>query len=60
MVKEKLGNNYNPNFIKDLNFTDMETPIYWLPQLKKNDSNYRKILEDDHREMHKRKKIPQI
>ncbi len=56
LVKEKLGDYYNPNFIKDLTFIDMDTLIYWLPHLKKKDSNFRKILEGHHRGMHYKKK----
>jgi len=57
LVKEKLGDKYNRNFIRDLTFVDMDTLIYWLPHLKEKDSNFRKIIEKHHRGMNFQKKI---
>lgn len=57
LVKEKLGDKYNRNLIRDLTFIDMDTLIYWLPHLKVKDANFRKIMEEHHRGMNFQKKI---
>src|SRR5690606_15031291 len=46
LVKEKLGEKYNPNFIKSLTVIDMDTLIYWTPYLTQKDSNFKKILDE--------------
>lgn len=56
LVKEKLGDKYNPNFIKSLTIIDMDTLIYWLPHLEMNDSNFRKIIDDHLKNMGDKKK----
>ena len=57
LVKEKLGDKYNSNFIKNLTIIDIDTLIYWLPHLEKNDSNFRKIVDDHLKRMSVKKKI---
>lgn len=57
LVKEKLGNKYNPNFIKNLTIIDIDTLIYWLPHLEKNDSNFREIIDDHLKNMTSLKKV---
>jgi hypothetical protein len=56
-VKEKLGNRYNPNFIKNLTIIDIDTLIFWQPHLEKNDSNFRKIIDSHLKNMNTRKKV---
>ncbi len=56
-VKEKLGDKYNSNFIKNLTIIDIDTLIFWLPHLEKNDSNFRKIIDDHLKNMNTRKKV---
>ncbi len=53
LVKEKLGEDYNPSLIRDLTFIDMDTLIYWLPHLKKKDRNFREIIDSHHKAMKK-------
>ncbi|WP_157757628.1 hypothetical protein [Pseudalgibacter alginicilyticus] len=57
LVRDKLGENYNPSFIRDLTFIDMDTLIYWLPHLKKKDRNFKDIIDLHHKAM---KKVPNI
>lgn len=56
-IKNRLGNNYNPDFIKNLTLIDIDTIIYWLPDLKKADHNFKKILEEHHTKMKKNPKV---
>lgn len=53
LVKEKLGENYNPSLIRDLTFIDMDTLVYWLPNLEKKDRNFRDIIDSHHKAMKK-------
>ncbi|MBQ0769202.1 MAG: hypothetical protein KBT58_07915 [Bizionia sp.] len=53
LVREKLGEQYNPSIIRDLTFIDMDTLIYWLPHLKKKDSNLKDIIDSHHKAMKK-------
>ena len=53
LVKERLGDSYNPNFIKPLTFIDMDTLIYWTPYLVKKDKYFREIIEDHHKAMNR-------
>lgn len=46
LVKEKLGDKYNPNFIKPLTIIDIDTLIYWTPHLTKKDSHFKEIIDD--------------
>jgi hypothetical protein len=57
LVKEKLGDKYNSNFIKNLTIIDIDTLIYWLPYLEKNDSNFREIIDDHLKNMTNRKTV---
>jgi len=57
LVRKKLGEKYNPNFIKDLTLIDIDTLIYWSPYLEKNDSNFRDIIEDHLKCMSANKKV---
>lgn len=45
-IKEKLGDRYNPSFIKNLTIVDFDTLIYWQTHLVEKDANFRKILDD--------------
>jgi hypothetical protein len=56
-VKEKLGDKYNPNFIKPLTIIDIDTLIFWAPHLTKKDSNFKEIIDDHLRKMTTRKKV---
>ena len=56
-VKEKLGDKYNPNFIKPLTIIDIDTLIFWTPHLTKKDSNFKKIIDDHLNKMNTRKKV---
>ena len=56
-VKEKLGDKYNPNFIKQLTIIDINTLIYWTPHLIERDSNLRKIIDEHLKNMNTRKKV---
>lgn len=51
LVKERLGDAYNPNFIRPLTFIDIDTLIYWTPYLVKKDKHFREIIEDHHKAM---------
>lgn len=53
LVKERLGDSYNPNFIRPLTFIDMDTLIYWTPYLVKKDKYFREIIEDHHKAMNR-------
>ncbi|GAA0743127.1 hypothetical protein [Gaetbulibacter jejuensis] len=53
LVKEKLGDNYNPSLIRDLTFIDIDTLIYWLPHLKLKDRNFKNIIDVHHKAMKK-------
>ncbi|MGZ2371449.1 hypothetical protein ACXR6G_16840 [Ancylomarina sp. YFZ004] len=44
-IKERLKENYNPNYIKDLIILDIDTLIYWLPYLTLRDNNFKDILD---------------
>ncbi|OAV70241.1 hypothetical protein Barb4_01484 [Bacteroidales bacterium Barb4] len=45
--REKLGNEYTKNsLVKDLTMIDIDTLIYWLPYLKQNQKNFRKIVHN--------------
>ncbi|WP_289038512.1 hypothetical protein [uncultured Zobellia sp.] len=44
-IKEKLGDRYNPSFIKNLTVIDFDTLIYWQTHLVEKDANFRKILD---------------
>lgn len=57
LVKERLGENYNPHYIRDLTLIDMDTLIYWSPHLKQSDSHFRRIMEAHHRGMGHQKRI---
>lgn len=57
LVKEKLGNKYNPNFIKNLTFIDIDTLIFWQPHLMTKDSNLKVIINAHHRKMNEVAKI---
>lgn len=57
LVKEKLGEKYNPNFIKSLTVIDMDTLIYWTPYLTQKDSNFKKILDEHLKNMNTKKKV---
>lgn len=59
LVKKRLGDRYNPNFIKDLTMIDIDTLIYWSPHLEKNDSNFREIIDDHLKCMSANKKVNQ-
>lgn len=56
LVKEKLGDKYNPNFIKPLTVIDIDTLIFWTPHLIKKDSYLKNIIDDHLRKMSTRKK----
>ncbi|MDO5968280.1 hypothetical protein Q4Q35_00530 [Flavivirga aquimarina] len=53
LVKEKLGEQYNPGLIRDLTFIDMDTLIYWLPYLKNKDRYFKDIIDTHHKSMKK-------
>lgn len=53
LVKERLGDFYNPNFIRPLTFIDMDTLIYWTPYLVKKDKYFREIIEDHYKAMNR-------
>lgn len=57
LVKERLGDAYNPNFIRPLTFVDIDTLIYWTPYLVKDSKYFREIIEDHHKEMNREVKI---
>jgi hypothetical protein len=57
LVKERLGDKYNSNFIKNLTFIDIDTLIYWLPGLVKNDNVFRKVLDDHLKKMNTKGKV---
>ncbi|MGH1387467.1 hypothetical protein [Kordia sp.] len=57
LVKEKLGEKYNSNFIKSLTIIDMDTLIYWTPYLVQKDSNFKKILDEHLKNMNTKKKV---
>lgn len=57
LVQEKLGESYNPNFIKNLTLIDIDTLIYWLPHLEKNNKNFRILLNTHLRLMNTRGKV---
>lgn len=57
LVKEKLDNKYNPNFIKNLTFMDIDTLIFWQSHLQKKDFHLKDIINEHHREMRKVAKI---
>ncbi len=57
LVKEKLGNKYNPDFIKNLTFIDIDTLIFWQPHLREKDFHLKDIVDDHHRKMNKVAKI---
>lgn len=43
----KLGDEYTTNpLVKDLTVIDIDTLIYWLPYLKKNPKNFRRIIHN--------------
>lgn len=56
-IKEKLGDKYNPNFIKPLTIIDIDTLIFWTPHLIKKDCNFKEIIEDHLSKMNTRKKV---
>lgn len=56
-VIEKLGDKFNPNFIKSLTIIDIDTLIYWTPHLKKKDANLREIIDNHLKQMNTRKKV---
>lgn len=53
LVKERLSDSYNPNFIRPLTFIDIDTLIYWTPYLVKKDKYFREIIEDHHKAMNR-------
>lgn len=57
-VKEKLGDKFGENTIKDLTIIDIDTLIYWLPHLCEGDHNLRHILDDHLKKMTTRKVKP--
>ncbi len=57
LVKEKLGDKYNPNYIKPLTIIDIDTLIFWTPHLIKKDSHFRNIIDSHLRKMSTRKKV---
>lgn len=45
--REKLGNHYTMNpLVKDLTVIDIDTLIYWLPYLKQDHKNFRRIIHN--------------
>lgn len=56
-IKEKLGDKYNPDFIKPLTIIDIDTLIFWTPHLIKKDCNLKKIIEEHLSKMNTRKKV---
>jgi hypothetical protein len=56
LTKEKLGDKYNPNFIKPLTVIDIDTLIFWTPHLIKKDSYLKNIIDDHLRKMSTQKK----
>ena len=56
LVREKLGDKYNPNFIKPLTVIDIDTLIFWTPHLTKKDSYLKDIIDDHLRKMSTQKK----
>jgi len=57
LVREKLGDKYNANFIKPLTVIDIDTLIFWTPHLIKKDSNLKDIIDDHLRKMSTQKKV---
>ncbi|SMD44801.1 hypothetical protein SAMN00777080_3435 [Aquiflexum balticum DSM 16537] len=57
LIKEKLGDKYNPNFIKSLTVIDIDTLIYLTPHLEDKDSNFKEIIDGHLRKMNVRKKV---
>lgn len=57
MAKEKLGNNYDKNYIKGLTVIDIDTLIFWAPYLKQKDRHFKEILIDHLKRMETHKKI---
>jgi hypothetical protein len=50
-VKDKLGEKYNPNFIKSLTVIDIDTIIFGLDHFTKNDNNFKDFIEGHLKEM---------
>lgn len=57
MVKEKLENSYDKNYIKGLTVIDIDTLIFWAPYLKQKDRHFKEILIDHLKRMETHKKI---
>ncbi|MBV6880608.1 hypothetical protein NG800_009025 [Epilithonimonas ginsengisoli] len=57
MAKEKLGHNYDKNYIKGLTVIDIDTLIFWAPYLKQKDRHFKEILIDHLKRMETHKKI---
>jgi hypothetical protein len=55
-VKSRLENKYNPSNIKSLTVIDIDTMILWSPHLKKNDKNFREIIDSHLTKLNKYKK----
>jgi len=51
LVQERLGDKYNPSLIKPLTFIDIDTFIFFAPQLKDKDRNFRDLLDLHHKAM---------
>lgn len=56
-VKEKLGEDYNSNFIKPLTLIDIDTLIFWTPYLVKKDSHFKNIIDNHLNKMSSRKNL---
>lgn len=56
-LKSKLGENYNPNFIKNLILIDIDTVIYFTHHFNKNERNFNKALDLHLKKMNVRKKV---
>jgi hypothetical protein len=57
LVKEKLRDKYNSNYIKNLSLIDIDTLIFWEPYLKHNPKKFHDLITLHHRKMNENKKI---
>ncbi len=57
LIKEKLGDNYNINFIKNLSFLNLDTLIMWSGNLKNNSRQFKQLLK---LHLHEMNKIPKL
>ncbi|MDI9309132.1 MAG: hypothetical protein QM535_02855 [Limnohabitans sp.] len=57
IVKNQLGEKYNPTNIKGLTVIDIDTLIVWIPYLKQKDKHFKEIINDHLYRMQTIKKV---